>query len=52
MRVVYSEFAKQELLDAIYFYELEYTDLGKEFKSEVSLLELNNSRNTDIIKVK
>ena len=35
MKVVYSEYAKQELLDAVYFYELEYTDLGKEFKAEV-----------------
>jgi len=35
VKVVYSEYAKQELLDAVYFYELEYTDLGKEFKAEV-----------------
>ncbi len=35
MQVVYSKYAKQELLDAIDFYELEYFGLGKEFKAEI-----------------
>lgn len=35
MKVVYSQYAKQELFDAIDFYEFEYKDLGQEFKAEV-----------------
>ncbi len=35
MQVVYSKYAKQELFDAIDFYELEYLGLGKEFKAEI-----------------
>ncbi len=32
MKIFYSSYAKQELFDAIDFYELEHIGLGKEFK--------------------
>lgn len=35
MRVIFTRYAKQELEDAIRFYELEYSGLGKRFKEEV-----------------
>ena len=35
MRVIFSKYAKQELEDAIHYYELEYSGLGKRFKEEV-----------------
>jgi len=35
MRVIFTRFAKLELDDAICFYELEYSGLGKKFKTEV-----------------
>lgn len=35
MRVIFSKYAKQELEDAVRFYELEYSGLGKRFKEEV-----------------
>lgn len=35
MRVIFTRFAKLELDDAICFYELEYSGLGKKFKDEV-----------------
>ena len=35
MRVIFSKFAKHELQDAVDFYELEYSGLGKAFKEEV-----------------
>jgi len=35
MRVVFSKFAKLELEDAVRFYELQYSGLGKRFKDEV-----------------
>jgi len=37
VKVVYSEYAKRELIDAVNFYEIEYQGLGEEFKSEVKL---------------
>lgn len=35
MRVMFTRYAKQELEDAVHFYELEYSGLGKIFKDEV-----------------
>lgn len=35
MRVIFSKYAKQELEDAVHYYELEYLGLGKRFKEEV-----------------
>lgn len=35
MKIIFTEFAKTELLDAIDYYELEYAGLGKTFKEEV-----------------
>jgi plasmid stabilization system protein ParE len=35
MKVVFSEFAKQELDDASYFLDFEFEGLGKRFRSEV-----------------
>ncbi|MGY6274259.1 type II toxin-antitoxin system RelE/ParE family toxin [Methylomonas sp. MgM2] len=35
MKVLFSEFARQELMDAVAYYELEYKGLGKRFKDEV-----------------
>lgn len=35
MRVVFTRIAKQELDDAVRFYELEYSGLGRRFKEEV-----------------
>lgn len=35
MKVLFSKYAQQELLDAVYFYELEYEGLGRRFKEEV-----------------
>lgn len=35
MRVIFTGLAKQELEDAIRFYELEYSGLGRKFKEEV-----------------
>ena len=34
MDVVFSEYAKAELDDAAYFYELEYTGLGKAWRND------------------
>ena len=35
MRVIFTRYAKQELDDAVRYYELEYSSLGKRFKEEV-----------------
>lgn len=35
MRVIFSKYAKHEMEDAIHYYELEYSGLGKRFKEEV-----------------
>ncbi|WP_320414604.1 type II toxin-antitoxin system RelE/ParE family toxin [Candidatus Methylomirabilis limnetica] len=35
MRVLFTRYAKQELEDAVHYYELEYSGLGKRFKEEV-----------------
>ncbi|MDI6740109.1 MAG: type II toxin-antitoxin system RelE/ParE family toxin [Candidatus Edwardsbacteria bacterium] len=35
MLVIFSRYAKQELEDAVHYYELEYSGLGKRFKEEV-----------------
>jgi plasmid stabilization system protein ParE len=35
MRVIFTRLAKQELEDAVRFYELEYSGLGRKFKEEV-----------------
>ncbi len=35
MRVVFTKVARQELDDAVSYYELEYLDLGHRFKEEV-----------------
>lgn len=35
MRVIFSKYAKQELEDAVHYYELEYLGLGSRFKKEV-----------------
>lgn len=37
MKVIFSPFAKQELKDAIEFYNLEYRGLGNKFKQEVKI---------------
>lgn len=34
MRIIFTRYAKQELEDAIRYYELEYSGLGKRFKEE------------------
>jgi len=38
MRVVFTQFAKQELGDAVCFFELEYSGLGKKYKFPYKLL--------------
>jgi len=35
MRVIFSKYAKQELDDSVFYYELEYPGLGERFKEEV-----------------
>lgn len=35
MKVIFSNYAKLELEDATYFYELEFTGLGRRFKEEI-----------------
>jgi hypothetical protein len=40
MRVIFTKFAKLELEDAIRYYELEYSGLGKRFKQEVRMAAL------------
>lgn len=35
MRVIFTRFARQELEDAVRFYELEFSGLGSRFKEEV-----------------
>lgn len=35
MRIVFSKFARQELNDAILYYDIQYPGLGKRFKEEV-----------------
>lgn len=35
MKVIFSEFAKRELEDAVLYYELEYRGLGSKFRKEV-----------------
>jgi plasmid stabilization system protein ParE len=35
MKIIFSKLAKQELDDAVYFYELEFPGLGRGFKEEV-----------------
>lgn len=45
MRVIFTQFAKQELVDAICFYELEYSGLGKKFKAEVKMAALRIAEN-------
>ena len=35
MKIIFSKIAKQELDDAVLYYELEYQGLGKRFKEEV-----------------
>ncbi len=35
MRVIFTRIARQELNDAVRFYELEYSGLGNKFKEEV-----------------
>ena len=34
-RIIFTRYAKQELEDAVRYYELEYSGLGKRFKEEV-----------------
>jgi plasmid stabilization system protein ParE len=40
MKIIYSFYAKQELLDAVYFYNLEYQGLGDKFKQEIYIASL------------
>ncbi len=40
MQVIFSKYAKQELEDAVHYYELEYTGLGKGFREEVRMAAL------------
>ncbi|MBW1699940.1 MAG: type II toxin-antitoxin system RelE/ParE family toxin [Deltaproteobacteria bacterium] len=35
MKVIFSRFARQELEDAVHYYELQYLGLGKKFKEEI-----------------
>lgn len=35
MRVIFTRIARRELEDAVSFYELEYSELGRRFKEEV-----------------
>jgi len=35
MRVIFTKIAKQELEDAVHYYELEYSGFGNKFKEEV-----------------
>lgn len=35
MRIVFTAFARQELEDAVRYYDLEYSGLGRRFKEEV-----------------
>ncbi len=40
MQVIFSKYAKQELEDAVHYYELEYAGLGKRFREEVKMAAL------------
>lgn len=40
MRLVFTRYAKQELEDAVRFYEMEYSGLGLRFKEEVRMAAL------------
>jgi len=40
MRVLFTQFARLELEDAVRYYELEYSGLGKRFKQEVKMAAL------------
>jgi len=44
MKIVFSEYAKLELEDAVRFYELQYSGLGKKFKEEVRMAALRIAR--------
>ncbi len=35
MKVLFSKYARQELLDAVCYYELEYEGLGRRFQEEI-----------------
>jgi plasmid stabilization system protein ParE len=35
MRVIFTSIARQELEEAVHYYELEYSGLGRQFKEEV-----------------
>jgi len=35
MKVIFSKYARQELEDAVHYYELQYSGLGKRFKEEI-----------------
>jgi plasmid stabilization system protein ParE len=35
MEVIFSKYAKQELDDAVHYYEMEFQGLGKQFREEV-----------------
>ena len=37
MRIIFSKYAKQEIEDAVSYYEREYSGLGKRFKEEVRI---------------
>jgi len=40
MRIIFTKYAKLELEDAVRYYELEYSGLGKRFKQEVKMAAL------------
>lgn len=47
MRVIFSKFAEQELNDAILYYELQYSGLGKRFQEEVKKAALRISEHPE-----
>jgi hypothetical protein len=43
MKVIFSKYAKQELNDAVHYYELEYEGLGRRFREPDYWIERNET---------
>lgn len=43
LHIIFTRYAKQEMEDAVCYYELEYSGLGKKFKEEVRMAALRIS---------
>jgi hypothetical protein len=44
MKVIFSKYAKQELNDAVHYYELEYEGLGRRFREEVAYSKIGSEK--------